>query len=221
MRIVDNLAPLVGCNLEDKRWAPYTGYNVCKNLNIGRLICLDLNKDKFKIGLIKYEFDNEVTLKTYEIYKEVKRYSPDILNTSYFMEVRGEDGNPIPIRDMVFMYTHFNRYNDSAIFDVFEEQKELKYMPYFKHVMLILLDAFSLRHTLYSHFIDGQPYDEGELRPERIERLAKNIRYVRYMLGEWDAEKTTDLSHHLVTLLLNIQLVKYHIVDKIMLGGGL
>ncbi|NLY08533.1 MAG: hypothetical protein GXZ11_01320 [Tissierellia bacterium] len=218
MQILDNLAPLLGCKQDSKKWIPYTGYNVCKHLNIGRMMCLDLSEDKFKIGLIKYKFDNEVSLKTFEIYKQVKDYGPDILDTSYFLEARGEDGRTIHTRDMVFMYTHFNKINDSAIFDVFEEQKELKYMPYHKHIMLILLDAYSLRYTLYSHLVEGQPYDEGELRPERIERLADNIRYVKYKLGEWDANKTTDLNHHLVTLLLNLQLIKYHIVDRIILG---
>lgn len=221
MIITDNLAPLVGCRPDDKRWVPYTGYNVCKSIEIGRLLCLDLSKDKTKVGSIKYEFDNEVSLKTFEIYKAVRDFSPSILNTSYFIEVKGENDKTIPLRDLVFMYAHFNRYNDSAIFDIFEKNKELKYMPYYKHVMLILLDAFSLRFTLFEHFTEGHPYDEGELRVERINRLANNIRYVRYRLNKWDANKTVDLNHHLATLLLNVQLVKYHVVDKVMLGGRL
>lgn len=217
MVIIDNLAPLVGSKQGGKRWTPYTGYNTCKALSIARLLCTNIDKDKYQKGHIKYEFDNEVTLRTYEIYSKVKNYDPEILDTSYFVEVKDDSNKQVPMRDLVFMQTHINRFNDSAIFDVFEEQKELKYIKWYPYVMFILLDAFSVRWSLYEYYIEGALYDESELRAERLNRLANNIRYIKVQLEEYNADLTANLNHHLSNLLLNVQATRYHVSDRLIL----
>lgn len=218
MKAIDNLAPLIGCKIHEKKWSPYTGYKICKSLNIARLICLDLDSETYKKGLMTYKFNNKITLKTHNIHKLAREYSPEVLNTSYILGVVHDEVEPISIKELLFMHTHMNRNNDCAILDIFEENRQLQYNPYYRHVLFLLLDAFSLRWSLFEHFIEGADFPSVELRQERLDILAHNIRYVKTKLEETDPEGTSTLLHHLSNLLLNVLIVRYHVSNKMIVG---
>lgn len=114
----------------------------------------------------------------------------------------------------MFIATHINGYSNSAIFNVFEEQKDLKLSRYYKHILFILLDSFSLRWSLYENEVEGIKFNQNELGIQRIDRLINNIRYVKMKLEEIDIEKTYKLNHHLSNLLLNILLVRYKVTRE-------
>ena len=136
----------------------------------------------------------------YDIHNKIKKLDASVLNPNYIVEMIAVDGEPIPIRELMFITAHNSNYNDSVIMDIFEKEKELTYWPYYTHVMLIMLDAFALRWSLYEYYVEGKDLPISELRPTRVNRLIENIRYVKTKLEEYDADVAVNLLHHLSTL---------------------
>lgn len=213
MIFIENLSPLIGCKLNSKRWSPYTGYNVCKALEIASIICTNVDGDTYKKGHINYVFSNRITVKASKIYELCKKYSPTVLDTSYFIAERGGIAPQVSLVDLIFIYTHSSGFNDSAIFDIFENQKDLKYCGLHKQVMLILLQSFAIRWVLYEHFIEKKALDRSETDDSVFIRLIENIRYVKAKLEEYDSDKTAELCHHLATLMLNLSTLKYELEE--------
>lgn len=220
MVIIKNLSPLVGSKQNSKRWNPYTARKITTNINIARLICTDTNADYYKKGFIDYRFTNRVTVKTHELYESAKNYSPIVLDDSYAIEVTAINGIPIPIRDLLYMHSFNDTFNDSSIIDILDSNRELRYCGYYKHIMLVLLDSYSLRWSLFEHFIEGKELDIGEVTSKRLTSLIDNIKYIKVKLEEWDSDKAIELNHHLTTLLFNVQGIKSQISDRIIIGGA-
>lgn len=213
-QLITNLSPLIGCKVNSIRWCPSTAYQICKNLRLASLVCLDLDKDLFYKGPIKYEFSNRVSVETYNIHKAVLDMSVKIMDTSYI--IRSQDYLDIPkdlksmvtINDALFYYSTNKIKNDSAIIDSLDRLGTIKQSYLYKYILFILLDSYSLRYALYSYYILGDELDFAEIRDERIKRLINNIYYVKTKLEEMDTNKIVDLNHHLSTLLYNICLIR-------------
>lgn len=213
-QLIRNLSPLVGCKVDSIRWCPPTAYQVCKNLRLASLVCLDLNSDKFYKSAIKYKFENKISVETYNIHKAVMAMDPKIMDTTYILHLQDLIAVPdkisklVSMHDALFLYSMSKGKNDSAIFDSLSSLSKLKMNNMYKYVMFILLDAYSLRYSLFKHFIRGEKLDYGELRKERITRLLNNIYYVKAKLEDFDPDLTTDLNNHITTLFYNVCLIK-------------
>lgn len=213
-QLIMNLSPLIGCKVNSIRWCPSTAYQICKNLRLASLVCLDLDKDLIYKGPIKYEFSNRVSVETYNIHQAVLEMNAKIMDTSYI--IRSQDYLDIPkdlksmvtINDALFYYSTNKIKNDSAIIDSLDKLGTIKQSYLYKYILFILLDSYSLRYALYSYYILGEDLDFAEIRDERVNRLIKNIYYVKVKLEEMDTNKIVDLNHHLSTLLYNICLIR-------------
>lgn len=213
-QLIMNLSPLIGCKVNSIRWCPSTAYQICKNLRLASLVCLDLDKDLIYKGPIKYEFSNRVSVETYNIHQAVLEMNAKIMDTSYI--IRSQDYLDIPkylksmvtINDALFYYSTNKIKNDSAIIDSLDKLGTIKQSCLYKYILFILLDSYSLRYALYSYYILGEDLDFAEIRDERVNRLIKNIYYVKVKLEKMDTNKIVDLNHHLSTLLYNICLIR-------------
>lgn len=214
IQLIKNLSPLVGCKVDSYKWCPSTAYQVCKDLRLASLICLDVSNDKYYKSGIKYKFENKITISTYNIHKKVMEMDESILDTSYFIQNQAFKTLPsdvkttLSINDMLFFYA-INKYkNDSAIIDCLETLHSIKQVELYNYILFIILDSYSLRYELYKHYILGLEIDYGELRQERLGRLINNVYYLKDKLESYDLNKTTDLNNHLTTLLTNLLLIK-------------
>lgn len=211
--IIENLSPLVGTKFESIRWAPTTGHQISKSLRLASLVCLDIDNDIFYDGPIKYEFSNKISILTSLIHTKAIELSPSVIDTSYVLTSSNSSG-ATNLYDALFLYANSKMYNDSAIFDVLKTERRLILSAYYRHVLLILLDAYSLRWSLFSLVYLGSEYEYGELGSGRLDRLINNIRYVRAKLEEEDVVASSYLMHHLQTLLLNVEAAKYELGRK-------
>lgn len=213
MLILDNLAPLVGCRQDSKKWSPYVSYKVVNRLDIAKYICLNLDNDVYQKGLITYKFNNKLSQNMISVYHGVKDFDSEYINKEYLVQ-RIISGS-ISEKSLFLIGAHDRKLNDSAILQVLEEQKELEYCPYYNHLMFILLDIYCMRKDLYEYFIEGKDLLISEVRPSRLEQSIENIRYVKVKLEEWDIDSTINLNHHLSALMLNVQAIKRYISDQI------
>lgn len=209
--VVENLSPLLGCKQNTKFWSPRTGSLVCKSLEISSLICLDVEKEKYKKGFITYEFDNSVTIKTSNIYRHVRNYSPLVLDTSYALQVIEDATRLDSLTEQLFIQTLSDRYNDSAIIDILEEKKDFRLIPVYRHLMLVILESFSIRYSLYEFVYEDRPMEYTEINTNNINKVIKNLEYVRVKLEEFNTDETIELNHHLSTLLLNLKIIEKYI----------
>lgn len=209
--IVDNLTPLLGCRHKHKRWSPRVGSEVCKNLDISSLLCLDMEKEKYQKGYIKYTFDNKISIKSSNIYKLARMYSPLVLDTSYNIQVQNGNAELMNINEQLFFQSLSKRYNDSAIMDILEVQKGFKLSPVYKHLLLVMLECFSIRFTLYEFVYNDVPLEYTEINSKQLKKVINNLIFVRVKLEEFDTKETIELNHHLSTLLLNLELIERNI----------
>ena len=209
--IVKNLAPLVGCKSNEKRWAPRTALEICKNLDIQALICMDIEKNKVLKGPIVYQYDNSVSVRAANIYKYAIAYSPIVLNPSYLIQVQGVDSRYARPEELLYMQSLSKKYNDSAIMDLLEDKKQLKYAPVYKHLLLLLLECFSVRYALFEFAVDGLELNRGDVETKQLDKLCSNLNYIKMKLEEYDADETSELNHHLSNLLLNLRAIKYDV----------
>ncbi|MCW6701387.1 hypothetical protein NH288_04725 [Anaerococcus sp. NML200537] len=209
-QLIENLSPLIGCKVDSPKWCPTTAYQVCKELRLASLICLDLEDDNFMVNGIEYKFKNKLTIETYNIYKKVMSFDDSILDTSYLIQVQDKINNSanLSINDALFFCATNMVKNDSAIFDCLNDLKELKKQEIYKYILFVLLDSYSLRYSLYNHYIIGDELDYGELRQERLDKLINNVNYIKKKLEEYNSNLSTDINHHLTTLLYNLCLIK-------------
>ena len=213
-QLIINLSPLIGCKVNSIRWCPSTAYQICKQLRLASLVCLDLDKDMFYKGPIKYEFSNRISVDTYNIHQKVLEMDPKIMDTSYI--IQSQDYLDIPedlkitmsINDALFYYSTNKIKNDSAIMDSLGGLGLIKQSYLYKYILFILLDSYSLRYSLYRYYILGDELDLAEIRDERIIRLINNIYYVKVKIEEINTNNTVDLNHHLSTLLYNVCLIR-------------
>lgn len=217
--VIDNLSPLVGTKIESKYWNPRTAWKVVSELEIAGLVCTNLTEDNYKKAYIDYTFRNRVTVQTSNIYKLAKDYSREVMDSSYIINVVSINSKPITPKEVLFLYSRIGKINDSAILDVFEKNTKLKYCGYYKHVLLILLDAFSLRWSLFEAYKEDKTLEAMELTQSRLDLLIENIRYVKAKLEEWDSLESSDLRHHLNTLQFNVQAIRGQLSNRIIVGG--
>lgn len=223
-QLIRNLAPLLGCKVNNLKWCPSTAYQVCKDLRLASLICLDVDKQKDSYGGIKYEFDNRITIGTHKIHLKVLNMSTDVLDTSYIIQSQdylNAPDVPATINDALFFYAINKIKNDSAIYDCLIDLHKLKQSPLYKYVLLVILDSYSLRYSLYKQYILGQDVEYGELRQSRLERLINNVTYVKFALEMYDKELYLDLNHHLSTLLFNLIMIKDKLKKEYLEVGAL
>lgn len=219
-QLIKNLSPLIGCKIYSLRWCPYTAYQVCKDLRLASLVCLDLDNDVVRKGPIRYGFENKVSIGTYEIHEKVLNLDKDIMDSSYIIQSQNYVGIPENLKNMtslndaLFYYATNNIKNDSAIIDTLDDLGFVKQSYLYKYMLFILLDSYSLRYSLYNHYILGDDLDFAEIRDERLKRLIDNIDYVKLKLEEMNADKTVDLNHHLSTLLYNVCLIRKKLKDE-------
>lgn len=211
--VIQNLSPLVGSKYDSIRWAPTTGYQTAKALRLASLVCLDVDNDKFHEGPIKHEFSNKLSILTSLIHSKAIELSPSVIDSTYILKTSNSSG-ATNLYDALFLYANSKTYNDSAIFDVLKTDSRLKMSKYYRHVLFILLDSFSLRWSLFSLVYLNSEYEYGELGSERLDRLINNIRYVRAKLEDEDVVASSYLMHHLQTLLLNVEAAKYELGKK-------
>ena len=226
-QLIKNLSPLVGSKVSSIRWCPSTAYQVCKDLRLASLVCLDLDKDTLYKGSIKYEFENRISIETYNIYQSVLEMNPKIMDTSYiiqsqdYLDIPNDLKNMVSLNDALFYYSTNKIKNDSAIIDSLDKLGTVKQSYLYKHILFILLDSYSLRYALYKYYILDDDLDFAEIRDERVNRLIKNIYYVKVKLEEMDTNKVVDLNHHLSTLLYNICLIRKKLKDEFVEIGDL
>lgn len=209
-QLIENLSPLIGCKVDSLKWCPTTAYQVCKELRLASLICLDLEDDKFMVNGLEYKFKNKLSIETYNIYKRVLSFDDSVLDTSYLIQVQDKINNSanLSINDALFFCATNMVKNDSAILDCLNDLKELKKQEIYKYILFVLLDSYSLRYSLYNHYIIGDELDYGELRQERLDKLINNVNYIKKKLEEYNSNLSTDINHHLTTLLYNLCLIK-------------
>lgn len=226
-QLIRNLSPLIGTKVDSIRWCPSTAYQVCKNLRLASLVCLDLDNDMFYKGPIKYEFENKISIATYNIHDMVLEMNPKIMDTSYiiqsqdYLDIPKDLKSMVTINDALFYYSTNKIKNDSAIIDSLDRLGTIKKSYLYKYILFILLDSYSLRYALYSYYILGSDLDFAEIRDERLRRLINNIYYVKVKLEEMDTNKVVDLNNHLSTLLYNICLIRKKIKDEFVEIGEL
>lgn len=208
--IVENLSPLVGTKATGKNWSPHTGVSVCKSFQLAGLSCLDIDNDRIMRGPIQYTFDTSATVRESNLYKLVLEYSPIVLDPSYVIQVQ-ERQRLASASELLYFQSIHKDFNDSAIIDIIESEGKLHYMPWKKHVMFVMLQCFALRFALYEFAFDGLNISRADVSKYQINRIINNIRYVRLMLQEYNADLTSDLCHHLATLQMNVQAVMYDI----------
>ena len=208
--IISNLSPLLGCKQKRKGWSPRTGSQICKNLQISSLLCMDMEKEKYQRGVITYNFDNKISIQTSNIYKYARLYSSLVFDSSYGIQVQD-----IPYlsdkSSQVFLQSLSSRYNDSAIMDILEDKKSLALTPVYKHLLLVLLESFSIRYSLYEFVYEGVELPYTEINSKHIKKVIDNLIYVRVKLEEFDSKETIELNHHLSTLLLNLKMIEKEI----------
>ena len=217
IQLIKNLSPLIGCKVDSLRWCPTTAHKVCKELRLASLVCLDLQDDEIIRSGIKYTFKNKVTIETYNIYRKVLDFDETILDTSYIVQVQEKINSTeigLSINDALFFCATNKGKNDSAIFDGLDELRQLKKNDIYKYILLILLDSYGLRYSLYNHYIYNYDLDYGELRQERLDRLINNVYYVKTRLEEYDSNLTTNINHHLTTLLYNLCLIQKKLKEE-------
>lgn len=213
-QLIKNLSPLIGTKVDSIRWCPSTAYQVCKQLRLASLVCLDLDKDMFYKGPIKYEFSNRISVDTYNIHQKVLEMDPKIMDTSYIIQSQNYLDIPedlkitMSINDALFYYSTNKIKNDSAIMDSLSGLGLIKQSCLYKYILFILLDSYSLRYSLYRYYILDDELDLAEIRDERINRLINNIYYLKVKIEETNTNKTVDLNHHLSTLLYNVCLIR-------------
>lgn len=226
-QLIRNLSPLIGTKVESIRWCPSTAYQVCKQLRLASLVCLDLDKDMFYKGPIKYEFENKISIATYNIHEQVLEMNPKIMDTSYiiksqdYLDIPKDLQNMVTINDALFYYSTNKIKNDSAIIDSLDRLGTIKKSYLYKYILFVLLDSYSLRYSLYKYYVLGDDLDFAEIREERVNRLIKNIYYVKVKLEEMDTNKVLDLNHHLSTLLYNICLIRKKLSNEFIEIGEL
>lgn len=211
--IIENLSPIVGAKFNSIKWSPTTGYRTAKQLRLASLVCLDIDNDVFYDGPIRYEFKNKLSIAASSIHSLARQLDTTVIDTTYVLTTTNSSG-ATNLYDALFLYANSKMFNDSAIFDVLESNRKLRLSKYYKHVLFILLDAFSLRWSLFSLVRLEQDYEYGELGSERLDRLINNIRYVRARLEDEDVVESSYLMHHLQTLLLNVEAAKYELGKK-------
>lgn len=226
-QLIRNLSPLIGTKVDSIRWCPSTAYQVCKHLRLASLVCLDLDNDMFYKGPIKYEFENKISIATYNIHDMVLEMNPKIMDTSYiiqsqdYLDIPKDLKSMVTINDALFYYSTNKIKNDSAIIDSLDRLGTIKKSYLYKYILFVLLDSYSLRYALYSYYILGSDLDFAEIRDERLRRLINNIYYVKVKLEEMDTNKVVDLNNHLSTLLYNICLIRKKIKDEFVEIGEL
>lgn len=226
-QLIKNLSPLIGCKIDSIRWCPSTAYQICKHLRLASLVCLDLDNDVVFKGPIKYEFENKISIETYNIHQKVLEMNPEIMDTSYiiqsqnFLTIPKDLQNMVTINDALFHYSINKIKSDSAIIDSLDRLGMIKQSYLYKYILFMLLDSYSLRYALYNYYILGRDLDFAEIRDERINRLINNIYYVKIKLEEMDTNKVVDLNHHLSTLLYNICLIRKKLKDEFVEIGEL
>lgn len=226
-QLIKNLSPLIGAKINSIRWCPSTAYQICKHLRLASLVCLDLDNDTVFKGPIKYEFENKISIETYNIHQKVLEMNPEIMDTSYiiqsqnFLTIPKDLQNMVTINDALFHYSINKIKSDSAIIDSLDRLGTIKQSYLYKYILFILLDSYSLRYALYNYYILGGDLDFAEIRDERINRLINNIYYVKIKLEEMDTNKVVDLNHHLSTLLYNICLIRKKLKDEFVEIGEL
>lgn len=226
-QLIRNLSPLIGTKVDSIRWCPSTAYQVCKNLRLASLVCLDLDNNMFYKGPIKYEFENKISIATYNIHDMVLEMNPKIMDTSYiiqsqdYLDIPKDLKSMVTINDALFYYSTNKIKNDSAIIDSLDRLGTIKKSYLYKYILFILLDSYSLRYALYSYYILGSDLDFAEIRDERLRRLINNIYYVKVKFEEMDTNKVVDLNNHLSTLLYNICLIRKKIKDEFVEIGEL
>ena len=223
IQLIKNLSPLIGCKIDSVRWCPLTAYQVCKNLRIASLVCLDISDDKLVENKIKYIFKNKLTIETYSIYKKVLDLDDSILDTSYIMQVQDkiDEGTNLSMKDALFFCATSSAKNDSAILDCLNDVKELGKQDIYKYILFVILDSYSLRYSLYNYYIAGYELEYGELRQERLDRIINNVNYIKKKLEEYNSDLTTDLNHHLATLLYNLCLIRKEVKTEYIEVGSL
>lgn len=226
-QLIKNLSPLIGAKINSTRWCPSTAYQICKHLRLASLVCLDLDNDVVFKGPIKYEFENKISIETYNIHQKVLEMNPEIMDTSYiiqsqnFLTIPKDLQNIVTINDALFHYSINKIKSDSAIIDSLDRLGTIKQSYLYKYILFVLLDSYSLRYALYNYYILGGDLDFSEIRDERINRLINNIYYVKIKLEEMDTNKVVDLNHHLSTLLYNICLIRKKLKDEFVEIGEL
>lgn len=219
-QIISNLSPLVGTKQDNIKRCPSTAYQVCKELRIASLICLDVDADTFLKNGIRYTFDNKVSIRTYNIHNLAIKKSVAILDTSYVLTAQKISQAPYNIRsdtslnDALFLYSLQKKVTDSAIYDALISNKKLTGGKWFKHVLFIILDAFSLRYSLYDYYIQNGEFVYGELGQDRLNRLINNVYYVKAKLEDYDYKETVNVNHHLNTLYYNLLMLRQKMKEE-------
>lgn len=207
-RICDNLSPLVGTKLSEKEWSPRTSKKATEDLDIAYTLCTNLDEARATRGELEYEFSNKVNIRASNIYKLARAYSSVVVSPNYTLQAQVNRHNPMDASELIYLQSLNPNYNNSAIIDIFEEDKSMKLCPVYKHTMLIVLECFALRWALYEYAVDGLNLKEAEVATRHIDKIANNIEYVKNELEKWDSQKAINLNHHLTTLLLNVLAVK-------------
>lgn len=205
-QLINNLAPLVGTKIGKRNWNPSVAYNVCKNLRLASLVCLDV--DKRCLG--EYEFNNRVSIKTYNIHNLALKRSLEIIDKTYIKDV---DSSDFDRRIMLFAMK--KDITDSAIFTELYKSKKISKTIWNRYVLFIILDSFSLRLSLYDYLKDKNSYEYGELGSPRLDRLIGNIRFIKYALEKWDYKESASLIQHLNIMLYNVLRIKQDIKNEI------
>lgn len=205
-QISQNLAPLVGCKYDDKRWSPRTALLVCKGLDVAGLICLNVDAFKDK-GLINYDLSNRLTIQASNIHSLALDYSPIVLNPSYALGIPRYGHTVAEVKRLLYAQSLQRNINDSAIIDCIEEDKALIHHPLISALYFVILECFTLRMALFEYAYEGDDLNREQTNRARIDDLAGNIRYLKKGFGS----DYVNLQHHLSTLYLNIKLVKSNI----------
>lgn len=181
--ITKNIAPLIGCKLNEIGWSPMVGYQVCKELRIVGTECSNLAKQRFATDFQIYQFETAVTTETNHIYRSVLDYSSSVLNTSYIMYIKNKLPSRADTSEKLHLTAKYCRYTDSTIFDAIYQNDSIRFLPQYMQICHILLCSFTLRYHLYQ-FADGDEWNASEINSYTIHRIVNNIDYVNYYLGQ-------------------------------------
>ena len=204
--ICENLAPLIGCNINSKKWSPATAFRVCEPLTVvtnGELT--NLPKRVYSDDLFSYTFLPSVTSKGFEIYQKVKAYDRTIMDEYYMFSSTNYFTTSMDSKTRLKIIASTSILYDSTIFTAVYKNPQLVLTEQYKQIFMILLYAYTIRYYLYEYATEYTSMSDI-INMVNIEALISDIEYVKLTLLEMPMKEVgnSETSLHFICDQLNV-----------------
>lgn len=192
--LCDNIAPLVGCNLNSKKWSPVTAFRVCEPLTLvtnGEVS--NLAKRVYTDDLFSYTFTPSVTSKGFTVFQLVKSFNNKIMDEAYMYSSESYFTTSMDSLTRLKMTASTSQAYDSTIFATTYKNPQLIHIEQYKQIFMILLYAYTVRYYLYEY-----AYEYGEINEflniNNINTLISSIEYTKLSLLDLPVKSVGDTS---------------------------